>query len=157
MRAAVLIAVGQPVLLTIWRAGKEQEVAMTVAEWPNRKSGAGGDTMTTSVAKAMIQKPPDLGLSLAPLTDAARSHYRLDPKLTAILVTAVEKDCEGSTLGVVPGDVITMGQDVPVASPVDVSRARLAVYEQHHAFIAMLLRGKGGTRWVSLSMDGTKP
>jgi S1-C subfamily serine protease len=72
-------------------------------------------------------------------------------------VTAVEKDCEASSLGVVPGDIVTMVQDMPVASPADVKRAVTTVYEQHHAFIALLLRGKGGPRWVSLSMDGTQP
>jgi serine protease Do len=155
MRAVVLIPVGQPARLTIWRAGKEQKVVATVAEWPNRMPGGG--TVTTSVAKAMIQKPPDLGLSLAPLTAAARSRYGLDPKLSGILVIAVEKDCEAGTLGVLPGDVITMVQDVPVTSPADVSRALVTAYEQHHEFIAMLLRGKGGTRWVSLSMGGARP
>jgi serine protease Do len=113
--------------------------------------------MTASVAKAMIQKPPDLGLSLAPLTGAARSRYGLDPKFTGILVTAVEKDSEAATLGVVPGDIITMVQDVPVTSPAEVNRALMTMYQQHHEFIAMLLRGKGGTRWLSLSIDGTRP
>jgi serine protease Do len=126
VRAVVLIPVGQLTRLTIWRAGKEQEIVTTVAEWPNRMPGG---TMTTTTAKAMIQKPPDLGLSLAPLTGAARSRYGLDPKLTGILVTAVEKD-EASALGVLPGDVITMVQDVPVASPADVNRALMTVYEQ---------------------------
>ena len=96
-------------------------------------------------------------MKLAQLTVVARNRYRLDPKLRGILVTAVEKDCEASNLGVLPGDVITMVQDVRVALLADVNRALTTAYEQHHEFIAMLLRGKGGTRWVSLSMDGTRP
>ncbi len=155
MRAVVLMPVGQPARLTIWRAGKEQEVVATVGEWPSRMPGGG--TPTTRVARTLIQKPPDLGLSLAPLTVVARNRYGLDPKLTGILVTAVEKDCEASHLGVVPGDVITMVQDVRVALLADVNRALTTAYEQRHEFIAMLLRGKGGTRWVSLSMGGPRP
>ena len=43
MRAVVLIPAGQPARLTIWRAGKEQEVVATVGEWPSLMPG-GGDT-----------------------------------------------------------------------------------------------------------------
>jgi S1-C subfamily serine protease len=154
MRAVVSIPVGQPARLTIWRAGKEQEVVATVGEWPNRTPSSG--TPTARVPRTTIQKPPDLGLSLAPLTVMARNRYGLDPKLTGILVVAVEKDCEASHLGVVPGDVITIVQDVRVTSEAAVNHVLAMVYQQHHRFIALLLRGKGGTRWVSLSMNGTR-
>ena len=154
MRVVVSIPVGQPARLTIWRAGKEQEVVATVGEWPNRTSSSA--TPAARVARTTIQQPPDLGLTLAPLTIAARKRYGLDPKLTGILVIAVEKDCEASHLGVVPGDVITMVQDLPTASLAAVNRVLAMAYEQHRRFIALLLRGKGGTRWVSLSMNGTR-
>jgi serine protease Do len=155
MRAIVSLPIGQPVRLKIWRDGKEQQVAATVAEWPYHPPDS--DTMSASLAKAMIQKPPDTGMSLVPLTDAGRKHYGLDPKLNGVLVAAVERDCEARDLGVVPGDVITKVQGVPMASPAQVEHALVTAYGQHRAFIAMLLQGKGGTRWVTLSMGSTGP
>ena len=59
------------------------------------------------MAEAMIQKMPDPGVRLAPLTDAARKQYGIDPKVTGALVASVEADCEARDLGIVAGDVVT--------------------------------------------------
>jgi S1-C subfamily serine protease len=67
-------------------------------------------------------------------------------------VTAVEQDCEAADLGVVPGDVVTMVQAEPVATPADVKRILASAHEQHRPSIAVLVQGKGGPRWLSLSM-----
>ena len=80
MRAIVEIPVGQPAQLTVWRDGKEQAVTATVAEWPNFMPGGG--VMSAQAAEAMIQKLPDPGVRLAPLTDAARKQFGIDAKVT---------------------------------------------------------------------------
>jgi serine protease Do len=99
----------------------------------------------------MLAKPPDPGLGLATITDAARRQYDLDQMLTGVLVTSVDTDCEASDLGMAAGDVITLVQGAPAATPADVERALMQAHEQHRPFIALLVRGKGGLRWISLS------
>jgi serine protease Do len=153
MRAIVQIRVGSPVALSVWRDGNEQTVSATIAEWPN--SMPGGGMMSAQTAEAMIQKTPDPGVRLAPLTDAARNHYGIDPKLTDALVSSVEADCEARDLGIVAGDVVTSVQGAPVATPEDVRRAIRAASQQRRPFLAVLVHGKSGVRWVSLSMGGT--
>ena len=69
----------------------------------------GGGVMSAQTAEAMIQRMPDPGVRLAPLTDAARKQYGLDPKMTGALVASVEADCEARDLGIVAGDVVTGG------------------------------------------------
>ena len=150
MRAIVQIPVGQPAELTVWRDGKEQTVTAIVAEWPNYMPGGG--VMSAQTAEAMIQKMPDPGVRLAPLTDAARKQYGLDPKMTGALVASVEADCEARDLGIVAGDVVTAVQGAPVASPDDVRRAVRTAHDQQRPFLAVLVQGKSGARWVSLSM-----
>jgi serine protease Do len=150
MRGILLIGPGKPARLSIWRDGEEQLVTVTVAEWPNIM--AHGGMMTGSMAQAMMQQPADPGVQFAPITDAARQEYGLDPKLTGVVVTAVEQDCEAADLGVVPGDVVTMVQAEPVATPADVKRILASAHEQHRPSIAVLVQGKGGPRWLSLSM-----
>ena len=142
---------GQKVALTIWREGKQVSVTPTVEAWPN--DVLGGGLVGGNLAQAVIQKAPDPGIRLQPLTDEARKQYGLDPALNGVLVSAVERDCEASDLGVVPGDVIIVVQGLPVTSPADVRRAVVRAQEQHRAFIALLLRGKSGTRWISLSVS----
>ena len=150
MRGILLIGPGKPARLSIWRDGEEQLVTVPVAEWPNIM--AHGGMMTGSMAQAMMQQPADPGVQFAPITDAARQEYGLDPKLTGVVVTAVEQDCEAADLGVVPGDVVTMVQAEPVATPADVKRILASAHEQHRPSIAVLVQGKGGPRWLSLSM-----
>jgi serine protease Do len=149
MRSIVMIAVGKQAQLTIWRDGKKQSITAAVAEWPNFMPGGG--VMAASMAKAMAEKPPDPGVKLAAITDAARKQYGLDPKLTGALVTSVDTDSEASDRGVVPGDVVTSVQGENVATPADVKRTVEAAYAQRRPYIAVLLQGKGGTRWISLA------
>ena len=94
MRAIVQILIGQPAELTVWRDGKEETIKAIVAEWPNFMPGGG--VMSAQTAEAMIQRMPDPGVRLAPLTDANRKQYGLDPKMTGALVASVESRLRGS-------------------------------------------------------------
>jgi serine protease Do len=150
MRALVQITVGQPARLTIWRDGKALTVNVPVAEWPNHMPGGG--MMNARTAEAMIQRMPDPGLRLAPLTEETRKQYGIDPKLRGALISSVEADCEARDLGVVEGDVVTAVQGAPVGNPDDIRRAVRAAHELHRPYLAVLVQGKSGTRWISLSM-----
>ncbi len=154
MRAIVQIPVGKAVQLKFWRDGKPASVPATIAEWPNPMPGGG--MMSERVAEAMIEKTPDPGVRLAPLTDEARKRYGLDAKVNGALVASVEKDCEARDLGIVPGDVVTAVQGAPVATPDDVRQAVQAAHDQRRPFLAVLVQGKSGTRWVSLSIGTGK-
>ncbi len=150
MRAIVQVPIGNPVDLTVWRAGKQQTVHAVVAEWPNFMPGGG--MMNARMAEAMIEKMPDPGVRLAPLTDDARKQYGIDPNLSGALVASVEPDCEARDLGIVAGDVVTAVQGEPVATPDDVRRAVETAHAQHHIFLAVLIQSRRAARWVSLSI-----
>jgi serine protease Do len=144
MRAIVQIPVGQKVDLKYWRDGHSASVMATIAEWPNIMPEGG--MMSARMAEAMIQKMPDPGVRLAALTDEARKQYGIDAHLQG------EKDCEARDLGIVPGDVVTGVQGAPVATPDDVRLAVQSAHEQHRPFLAVLVQGKSGSRWISLSI-----
>ena len=152
MRTIVQIPVGQQAHLTVWRDGKEQPVTVTVDQWPNYMPGGG--VMSAQMAEAMIQKMPDPGVRLAALTDAARKEFGIDAKVSGVLVASVEADCEARDLGIVTGDVITAAQGAPVATPDDVRHAVQTAHQLRRPFLALLVQGKSGARWVSLSMGG---
>lgn len=150
MRAVVVVPPGQQVRLRLWRDGEEQTATATVAEWPNAMPDGG--TMSASLAESMIQKMPDPGVRLAPITEDARKKYGLDPKLTGALVASVEPDCEARDIGILPGDVITAVQGDPVTSPDDVRRAIRMAHDKHRPYLALLIQGRAAARWVSLSI-----
>ena len=118
-----------------------------------RRVPAEGVVRAQAVQTMMIAQAPDPGIRLAPITEAARRQYDIDPKMTGVLVSSVESDCEARDLGIVPGDVITDVQGRPVVGPDDVRHAVQAVHEEHRPYLALLLQTKTGPRWVSLSIS----
>jgi len=148
LRTIVQIPVGQPAELTMWRAGKEHGIAATVAEWPNSMT-----VLSAGMLEKMSKMMPDPGLQLAPLTDEARIRYSVDAKVKGALISSVEKDSEAADLGIVPGDVVSFVQDVPVATPGEVYEVTRRAYDDGRPFLAVLVQNKNGARWVSLSLS----
>ena len=151
MRAIIRLPVGQQVQLTIWRAGSEQTVTVAIAEWPNFRPNGG--LVDVHETQAILDKLPDPGLRLTPLTDAARQQYGINERLTGALVKSVEIDSEAQDLGIVAGDVIVAVQDRLVTIPEDVQQAIETALSQRRPSVAVLVQGKTGARWLSLSVS----
>ena len=150
MRTIFRIPVGTKVHLTGWRAGKPLDVTVGIAAWPNFMPAHG--VMQAEAAQNMIEAAPDPGMRLVSITEAARKRYKLDPKLTGALVSAVEQDCEARDLGIVPGDVITDVQGQPVTSPDEVRRAIETAHQERRHYLVMLVKAREAERWVALSI-----
>jgi serine protease Do len=150
MREIVRFPVGTAVHLTGWRAGKPLDTSVTIEAWPNYVPAEG--IMRAEAAQHMIEQAPDPGMRLAPITEDARKQYGLDPALTGVLVSSVEPDCEARDLDIVPGDVIINAQGDPVAAPDDVRHAIETAHQERRRYLAMLIHGKNGLRWVALSI-----
>jgi serine protease Do len=154
LRTIVRLPVGTKVHVTGWREGKPLSATVSVAAWPNFMPAEG--VMRAMAAEKMIAKAPDPGFRLVALTDKERRQYNLSAKLTGALVSAVEPDCEARDLGIVAGDVITNVQGQPVSSPEDVHQAIEQAHQELRPRLAILLEGKGGLRWVSISITSAE-
>jgi serine protease Do len=148
MRAIAEATIGQSVHLTLFRGDKEQQVTATVAAWPNIRPLT---NLTPGQATAGME--PDPGVTLAPITVAARTKYGLSPTLTGALITQVKPDSEASYLGVVPGDVIIAVQKTPIATPDDVHKAFRRGHAEGRPSLAVLLQTRNGAQWVSISVS----
>jgi serine protease Do len=147
MRAAARIQVGETVPVTFMRLGVQRTVMVTIAEWPGDmvKPTMPGDAMQTPHAH-----PPDMGLTLGPITADARTRYNLPQDLQGVLISAVDRDSPASIHGLLPGDVILKVQDVDVSSPADVARVVAQARAANRSFIAALVRKKDGEEWVGM-------
>ena len=154
MRAIAESAIGQIVHLTLFRNDKEQQVTVTVAAWPHLSPLT---SLTPGPATASMV--PDPGVTLAPITAAARKQYGLSATLTGALITQVKPNSEASYLGVVPGDVIVAVQNTPVASPGDVHKAIKQAHALERPSLALLLQTRNGAMWVTISTSarGSQP
>jgi serine protease Do len=153
MRAIAQIPPGKQAELTFWRDGKAQPATATTAQWPNSSPSVG--TASPAAAAAMKQEMPDPGVKLAELTDATRKQYGIGPKVSGVVVVSVERDCEARDLGVVAGDVVVAVQGVKVTTPEQVRQGVETAHEQGRPFAAVLINGRNGLRWVSISLGGS--
>ncbi|MGC1409857.1 MAG: trypsin-like peptidase domain-containing protein [Acetobacteraceae bacterium] len=151
MRAIVTMAIGQAAHLTVWRDGKQQAITATAVEWPHHMPSLG--IVSPKGAGAVIANASDIGITVGPITAAARRRYGLDTKLTGALVSAVERGSEAQDLGLAPGDVITAAQGRPMATPGDFRRVVSAAQTQQRPYLAALVQTKNSARWVSLSLN----
>ena len=152
MRALVRVPPGQRAELSMWRDGKTQTVVATMAQWPGAASVAAANINAIEASK---QKVPDPGVELSPLTDELRKQYKIDPKVTGVVVTSVEKDCEARDLGVFAGDVIAAVQGVKVTTPEQLRQIVLKTLDEGRPYAAVLINGRLGTRWIPMSLGGS--
>ena len=113
--------------------------------------------MSASMTEKMNKMMPDSGLRFAHLTDETRMQYRIDGKVKGALISSVEKDSEAADLGIVPGDVVTLVQDIPVATPDEIRDVATKAYGGGSRFLAVLIQNTKGARWVSLSLGKLEP
>lgn len=143
---------GQDTSLTVWRAGKEQVIPVTVKEWP-RMLWEGHDA-APKAAPLHWTLPPDFGLTLAAISDQSRAHYGLDMHQTGVLITGVTAGTDAADRGMVPGDVILRVQDMVVDSPSEVRASLDAVRDAKRSFALLLVlpkvRNLPGPRWMPL-------
>jgi S1-C subfamily serine protease len=76
--------------------------------------------------------------------------------LTGALITQVRPNSEASYSGITVGDVITMIDKTPVATPDDVHKAVKDAHDQDQAYLAVLIQTKSGAQWVSISISARK-
>jgi len=154
MRAVAQSPTGQPVRLTVWRLGKQQDVSATVQPWPD--TGPRNHMVTGQAAYEMMAAPPHAGMKLAALTDADRKKYGLDPGVNGVLVTEVETNSEAGNDGVVAGNVILEVEGVPVTSPDEVTTVIAQAHAERRSYLAVLVQMANGPQWLSFSVSTTK-
>jgi serine protease Do len=152
--------IGQPVPMTVLRAGHTQQVDVTPIAWPNIGADVAGGSSQARKSATLI--PPDLGLSLRALTADLRARNGLALHQTGVLVEGVTLGTDAYERGLVPGDVILRVQDSQVDSPQDVQAAVDEARTRHRAFILALLlpnvQQMVGPHWMALRvMDGFRP
>jgi serine protease Do len=157
LRAFAKSPVGKAVPLTVLRGGTEQTLHVTPVAWPQKETASGAGS--AQAAKAVMQVPADLGLSLSTITADLRARYGLQMKQAGVLIAGVTAETDAFDHGLVPGDVILRVQDADVTSPQQVQAAVEAARTQHKAFILALVLPKvqeiPGPKWIALRVSAS--
>jgi serine protease Do len=155
LRAIAGSPIGRPVPITVLRAGREEILQITPADWPDPVS-----TVAAEAPKPAMLVPPDLGLSLSALTTDLRARHGLQGQRGGVLVDDVVAGTDAFDRGLQAGDVILRVQNTEVGSPQEVLAAIDAARAQHKAFALVLVLSKDdqltGPRWIPLVVEVTK-
>lgn len=139
--------IGKQVDLEILRKGKRLVVKVTVGRLEEDEKKAAAPEKT-EVGKAL------LGMTLAPLTDELRAKYRIEKKVTGVLVLAVDEKSPAGQKGVKEGDVIVEAAQDAAKAVEDVAASIEKVRKAGRK--AVLLRvedGKGDLRFIAVPLE----
>lgn len=119
-----LIAPGKTVTVRIFREKEgEKDVKVTLTQRPSldeiaRRSG-GVDPRNEAQPKV----EPTLGLVIEPITPENAQAFKLDPEMSGVVVTSVDRSGIAARLGIRPGDVILEVGETPIRSVEDFTTA----------------------------------
>src|SRR5579883_683939 len=145
--------VGKQVPLTVWRDGKEVTLEAVLAEKPDDVEKVAAQQNSPQSAAPPISS---LGMTLAPIDNAARDKYHLSADQKGVLVTDVDPNGAAAQKGLKPGDVIVEVQQGEVSKPEDVQRRVEAVRREDRRSVLMLVQRQDGLSWVPLPLAPDK-
>ncbi len=141
---------GETVSLLVWRDGQTITLPITITEWIEPTPAE--DRKQDAAAKAVTAQPPDLGLHTGPLTDDARTQYKLPADHPGVLITGIAPGTAAFGHGLKAGDLILRVQQATVTSPEDVQKQIDDARQQNSHHIVLLVRNADGVRWVALPL-----
>ena len=146
---------GKPLDMAVWRDGAQQHIAITPREWPDEDKFFAKGPLAQGSGFTPID-PPNLGLVLAPLTDALRRQFTIPEGAKGVVVTGVRAGSAAARSGFLGGDLIeriaSQNVDTPEAAAKLLDDLR-AAGAQH---IPVLAWGKvKGLRWGALQSGST--
>jgi serine protease Do len=143
-------AVDKPIKVTIWRDGKEAEVALTVVAYnPNRPQ-------PQPPAPEQPKPPPTveaLGLKIARATPEWRKYFGLPEAARGIIVVEVPQNSPGASQGLRAGDLLVAAGSAPVGSPEDVLQQIAGAKKAGHKNILVRIERDGNFRFITLPIE----
>ena len=152
-RKIASLAEGSASHIALWRAGNQLTASVTIGVLPG-DSAAPTRVGSDLPANSHIDRA-DLGLSLAPLTDDARSRLGMDAQQGGVLVEGVATNTTAWERGITSRSVIIMVDGQFVTSPHDVLHIIEEAERGNHAFVLLLVEGARGMHWIPLPLRQT--
>lgn len=138
-RRVMLAAVGSTLALELRRGGMKATAKVVIGEAPEPPPPP---------APPAPPPAPGLGMTLAPLTAAARAHWHMTATDSGVLVASVAPGGAAAERGVTAGDVIQRVQWDAVSRPEDADAAIAAAQGTGRKHVLLALRGDGALRLV---------
>ena len=145
--------IGKAVDMELLRKGKKENAQVTVGRLEDDDDNA-SDLKSGDESDEDPKGSAIIGLTLSPLNDELRKKYKLDDKITGVVVEAVDPQSAAAGKGLKPGDVIVEAAQDSVSDPEDVAKSIEKVKKAGRK--AVLLRiedSKGDLRFVAVPLS----
>ncbi|MEM6661778.1 MAG: Do family serine endopeptidase, partial [Pseudomonadota bacterium] len=146
-------AVDKAVRVVVFRKGKTQTFKVTIGLLDEEAVSASAAPPSDSTDKpASATELGSVGLTLQPLSEAARKEFGIADEVTGVVISAVDPDGSAAEKGVQPGDVIVEVGQEPVTSPAEVETRVTEAKEAGRKSVLFLIQNKGDLRFVPLAL-----
>jgi serine protease Do len=149
--------VGKAVSVDVWRAGEIETVEVELGELeaaeeqgllaggPEGEGGNGGPDAERELEQ--------LGLTLAPMSDALRQEHGIDDQVEGVVITAVAPGSAAAEKGLGAGEVVLEVGQEPVTTPAEVVDRIGDAREAGRRSVLLLVENEGDLRFVALSIE----
>lgn len=146
-RMVVTATIGSTVPVTVLRDGETVTAPVKIVQLiPTREQGPARPVFK---APARVDRM-NIGLTVGPITEAARRKYRLDRDVVGVLITQVAPGSVGSDLGFAVGDVVQRIQNRPVASVKVIEEIVAEARKDGKPYVMTLVTSPKGPRWLAV-------
>jgi serine protease Do len=161
-KAVASTPIGKAVDIEVQRSGEVIHLTVTVGRLPEEAElaeKAEAESATEAEPAPDTEEPEDdeadheelLGLSIAPLTEALRSQFRIGKSVEGVVITGVAANSPAAQKDVKPGDVIVEFTQERVSDPEEVVARVAAVKKSGRKSVLLLISdSKGGLRFVAV-------
>ncbi len=149
---------GDVLRLEVYRNGAKRNIDIRSGVRPSEKELAasigddeGGPQATPDRPEA--QRPIVLGMTIAPLDDAARKRHSVEASVKGVVIEAVRADSDAGEKGLRRGDVIAGAGDRQVSSASDLSAAVEAARKAGRPSVLLRVMRAGRPLYVPIDLD----
>ena len=146
--------VGSKVRVVVFRKGKTQSVQVEVGLLEEQASATPASVPSEDTVEPSMTELAELGLTLGPLTGAARQEHAIPDDVNGVLVSGVADGGPAAEEGVAAGNVIVEVAQEPVKTPEEVEAAVAKVKESGRKAVLLLIHAGGDLRFVPVSFPG---
>jgi serine protease Do len=153
--------VGEVVRLEVIAAdGRRRTVPVTIAARPSEQQLAQNDGTTTPGATPATPAPVEnvLGITVGPLSAAAKARLRLAPTDSGVLILGVDEESKAAERGIRAGDAILTANGADIRSAEDLDAAIATAKRAGRPSIGLFIQSQaGGGGFVPLPLTSAAP
>jgi serine protease Do len=134
---------GDTVSMTVWRAGHEKTLQVTIGTQPKEQKTASNDNKSGNAS---------VGMALSKLTPDVKDQLGLDDNQKGVVVAQVQPGSPAAESGVRPGDVIVRVGNSTVTTPDQATEQIHAAEREKKEAVPLLVMRDGTTYYLALQL-----